>query len=154
MGSAFEHPPVHPCRVVSFPVQLKPLVHTWRAAILCCRHYGQALKRGKAPRVHFDKQTKKITCTLGPDWAGGQLSLRVFGLTFLLWCLCYVLCIQAGSGVATLGLPDSPGVPKQATAPTLVAPYNDLETVKKVHTALYVYCSCTRGSRPPGNNKE
>eukprot|EP00971_Amphidinium_carterae_P165734 3285263-Amphidinium_carterae.1 len=29
--------------------------------------------------------------------------------------------VQAGSGVATLGLPDSPGVPAAATAPTLVA---------------------------------
>ncbi|MGK7940463.1 MAG: glutamate-1-semialdehyde 2,1-aminomutase [Crocosphaera sp.] len=38
--------------------------------------------------------------------------------------------VKAGSGVATLGLPDSPGVPKTTTANTLTAPYNDLETVK------------------------
>ncbi|HEY9764214.1 MAG TPA: glutamate-1-semialdehyde 2,1-aminomutase [Trichocoleus sp.] len=38
--------------------------------------------------------------------------------------------VQAGSGVATLGLPDSPGVPKSATVGTLTAPYNDLEAVK------------------------
>ena len=38
--------------------------------------------------------------------------------------------VQAGSGVATLGLPDSPGVPKSATANTLTAPYNNLEAVK------------------------
>lgn len=38
--------------------------------------------------------------------------------------------VQAGSGVATLGLPDSPGVPKEVTAATLVAPYNDIEAVK------------------------
>ncbi|PKU77212.1 glutamate-1-semialdehyde 2,1-aminomutase, chloroplastic [Dendrobium catenatum] len=38
--------------------------------------------------------------------------------------------VKAGSGVATLGLPDSPGVPKAATADTLTAPYNDIETVK------------------------
>lgn len=38
--------------------------------------------------------------------------------------------VQAGSGVATLGLPDSPGVPKSTTAATLTAPYNDLEAVK------------------------
>ncbi len=38
--------------------------------------------------------------------------------------------VQAGSGVATLGLPDSPGVPKATTATTLTAPYNDLAAVK------------------------
>ena len=40
--------------------------------------------------------------------------------------------VQAGSGVATLGLPDSPGVPKSTTASTLTAPYNDLDAVKKL----------------------
>ncbi|MEB3310482.1 MAG: glutamate-1-semialdehyde 2,1-aminomutase [Snowella sp.] len=38
--------------------------------------------------------------------------------------------VKAGSGVATLGLPDSPGVPKSTTGATLTAPYNDLEAVK------------------------
>jgi glutamate-1-semialdehyde 2,1-aminomutase len=38
--------------------------------------------------------------------------------------------VKAGSGVATLGLPDSPGVPKTTTSDTLTAPYNDLEAVK------------------------
>ncbi|HIK45971.1 MAG TPA: glutamate-1-semialdehyde 2,1-aminomutase [Leptolyngbyaceae cyanobacterium M65_K2018_010] len=38
--------------------------------------------------------------------------------------------VQAGSGVATLGLPDSPGVPQAVTRATLTAPYNDLEAVK------------------------
>ncbi len=40
--------------------------------------------------------------------------------------------VKAGSGVATLGLPDSPGVPKSTTANTLTAPYNDLEAVKNL----------------------
>ena len=38
--------------------------------------------------------------------------------------------VKAGSGVATLGLPDSPGVPKAVTTNTLTAPYNDLEAVR------------------------
>merc|ERR1719221_2513433 len=38
--------------------------------------------------------------------------------------------VQAGSGVATLGLPDSPGVPPEATSTTLCATYNDLESVE------------------------
>merc|ERR1712151_904786 len=40
--------------------------------------------------------------------------------------------VQAGSGVATLGLPDSPGVPKGATEGTLCAQYNNLESVEAI----------------------
>lgn len=40
--------------------------------------------------------------------------------------------VKAGSGVATLGLPDSPGVPKAATYETLTAPFNDISAVEKL----------------------
>ncbi|MCB5238047.1 glutamate-1-semialdehyde 2,1-aminomutase [Niallia circulans] len=40
------------------------------------------------------------------------------------------LLIKAGSGVATLGLPDSPGVPESVAANTITVAYNDLESVK------------------------
>lgn len=43
-----------------------------------------------------------------------------------------MLLVQAGSGVATLGLPDSPGVPEGATQDTLVAPYNDLAATQSL----------------------
>lgn len=42
------------------------------------------------------------------------------------------LLIKAGSGVATLGLPDSPGVPADIAKNTLTVAYNDLESAKLV----------------------
>ena len=46
-----------------------------------------------------------------------------------------MLLVQAGSGVATMGLPDSPGVPPEATSNTLIAPYNDSAAVEQLfHT--------------------
>jgi glutamate-1-semialdehyde 2,1-aminomutase len=41
-----------------------------------------------------------------------------------------LLLVQAGSGVATLGLPDSPGVPADTVKDTLVADFNALESVE------------------------
>ncbi|HEX6807792.1 MAG TPA: glutamate-1-semialdehyde 2,1-aminomutase [Gemmatimonadaceae bacterium] len=40
--------------------------------------------------------------------------------------------VRAGSGVATLGLPNSPGVPQEVAALTLVAPFNDVDAVCRV----------------------
>ncbi|MFP3124846.1 glutamate-1-semialdehyde 2,1-aminomutase [Ectobacillus funiculus] len=40
------------------------------------------------------------------------------------------LLIKAGSGVATLGLPDSPGVPEGVASNTITVPYNDLESLR------------------------
>jgi glutamate-1-semialdehyde 2,1-aminomutase len=42
------------------------------------------------------------------------------------------LLVEAGSGVATLSIPGSPGVPKSFVAHTLSLPYNDIESVTKV----------------------
>ncbi len=42
------------------------------------------------------------------------------------------LLARAGSGVATLGLPDSPGVPPGTAADTLTVPYNDLNAVARL----------------------
>src|SRR3954467_15588152 len=40
--------------------------------------------------------------------------------------------VRAGSGVATLGLPDSPGVPAELAALTLTAPFNDLDAARQL----------------------
>ncbi len=40
--------------------------------------------------------------------------------------------VRAGSGVATLGLPDSPGVPREVAELTLTVPYNDLDAAREV----------------------
>src|SRR4029077_10234037 len=42
------------------------------------------------------------------------------------------LLADAGSGLATLGIPSSPGVPDAVGADTLVAEYNDLEAVRRL----------------------
>ena len=41
------------------------------------------------------------------------------------------LLVEAGSGVATLGIPGSPGVPKDFVAHTLSLPYNDIEAISQ-----------------------
>jgi glutamate-1-semialdehyde 2,1-aminomutase len=42
------------------------------------------------------------------------------------------LLAKAGSGLATLGIPDSPGVPVDFARHTLTAPYNDIRTVQQM----------------------
>lgn len=46
-----------------------------------------------------------------------------------------MLLVQAGSGVATMGLPDSPGVPQDTTRNTLTAAYNDAVAVEALFQA-------------------
>lgn len=45
------------------------------------------------------------------------------------------LLVKAGSGVATLGLPDSPGVPKGFSDTTLTCPFNNIEAVEEAFRA-------------------
>ncbi|GMA60561.1 glutamate-1-semialdehyde 2,1-aminomutase [Alicyclobacillus fastidiosus] len=40
--------------------------------------------------------------------------------------------VKAGSGVADLGLPDSPGVPKETAERTIAVPYNDIDALRDV----------------------
>ena len=48
--------------------------------------------------------------------------------------------VRAGSGVATLGLPDSPGVPDALAKLTLTCRYNDLEAVEKIAREVPLAC--------------
>ena len=42
-----------------------------------------------------------------------------------------MLLAKAGSGVLTLGIPDTPGIPESVTRNTIVLPFNDIEAVKE-----------------------
>jgi glutamate-1-semialdehyde 2,1-aminomutase len=61
------------------------------------------------------------------------------------------LLAKAGSGVATLGLPDSPGVPADFAKHTLTAPYNDIRTVKSLIEAHAKDLACVIVEPVAGN---
>ncbi|MCK9362189.1 MAG: glutamate-1-semialdehyde 2,1-aminomutase [Syntrophales bacterium] len=52
------------------------------------------------------------------------------------------LLVKAGSGVATLGIPGSPGIPKALAELTLGLPYNDLEAVRKTFAKFGSEIAC------------
>ncbi|MGO0576552.1 glutamate-1-semialdehyde 2,1-aminomutase [Ornithinimicrobium panacihumi] len=61
------------------------------------------------------------------------------------------LLASAGSGVATFGLPDSPGVPPSAAAETIVLPYNDLAAVEAVFAERGDQIAAVITEASPGN---
>jgi len=61
------------------------------------------------------------------------------------------LLAEAGSGVVTLGIPGTPGVPPHVTADTIVLPYNDRAAVTEAFTRYGDEIACLVTEGAPGN---